>query len=143
MATIDATKGDPYVPFSGTFGKFFILENIVDFQALGAASTDTVKALDIPAGTFVIAAGAEVLTPANSATSATLDLGDSADTDRYLAAVNLKSSAGTVLMPSTEASVGVGRVYTSASTIDAVPTYTGTTTQKGKIRVFAVCVAIK
>lgn len=143
MATIDATKGDPFVPFIGTQGTFFVLDNIVDLQALGVVSSDVVKVVDIPAGTFILMAGVEILTPANSATSAVINLGDSGDDDRFLAGVSIKASAGTVYIPSTEASVGVGAVYTSASTLNVVPTYSGTTTQKGKLRVFAVCVKVK
>ena len=54
-----------------------------DFSAL--AATDTIEAIEVPAGTMVLSAGYEIVTVGTG--SGTLSLGDGGDVDRYVAAV--------------------------------------------------------
>lgn len=65
-----------------------------DPKAYGTAEA----AIDLPGGAVVVAGDVTVVTPWNSATTATLKLGDSADDDRYTAtAVDLKTAGRTEL----------------------------------------------
>lgn len=142
MATINGlgTNVSAAVPFE-TFGSLFILKNTVDFDALGAANGDVVQVLAVPAGTRVIAVESEIVTPSNAATSATMDIGDSADSDGYDAAVSLKASAGTIAVTgSSDAYFFPGRRYTSTGIITATLTYSGATTVKGKVTFRAICI---
>lgn len=142
MATVNALVGSGGVPFEGTVSRFFVISNTVDFDALNVASGDVVQSLSVPAGTWVLSVGVKIETASDADTSATAVVGDGADTDRFLAGANLKSSAGTVLLPSTEVGAVSGHIYTDEDTIDIIPTYSGTVTVKGKVTVYAVCVKL-
>ena len=61
--------------------------------AVALAATDTLEVLPLPAGTLVLAAGADV-TKAEGAT-AELDLGDAASANRFLDDLNLNAVADT------------------------------------------------
>lgn len=142
MATVNALVGSAGVPFKDTVSKLFVLSREVDFQSLDVASGDVVQVFEVPADTWVLKVGIKVVTASDAATSATLNVGDGADNDRYLSGADLKSTAGTVLLPSTEAAAVSGHIYTSADTIDVIPTYSGTISQKGKIEIYAVCAVV-
>ncbi|RLG69037.1 hypothetical protein DRN93_01215 [archaeon] len=149
MATIDGTKNaSAGVPFEGSLQKFFILENILDFDSLDPASGDTVKALPVEGGMRVFGTEVEIVTPSDAATSASATVGDGDDPDGFDTNVDLKGSAGTVVgtslalsegTPNTlvDAYAGVGKRYTDDDTIDVTVTYNGTTTVKGKIKIRA------
>ena len=68
----------------------------IDFSDPTAYGTAE-DALDLPGGAVVTGGDVVVITPWNSATSATLSLGDVADADRYAAAVDLKTAGRTAL----------------------------------------------
>ena len=149
MATVDGLGGASVgVPYEGTLGRFFVLENEVDFDSLGIASGDTVKALAVKAGMLILGTEVEVVTASDAATSAAATVGDGDDADGFDTNVDLKASVGTVARTSlaltegtpntlTDAYAGVGKRYTSDDTIDIVPTYTGATTVYGKVKVRA------
>lgn len=144
MATINACSGySAGVPTSAKGLGGFVISNVVDLDNLGVASTDVVQVLTVPKDSAVMRVEVEIVTPSNAATSATATVGDANDADGYIATANLKSSAGSVLSSAgTEAyvSVIVGKRYTSDTFITLTPTYSGTTTVKGKVIVRAFCV---
>jgi len=80
-----------------------------DFSAL--AATDTIEAIEVPAGTIVLSAGYEILTAGTG--TGTLSLGDGGDVDRYVAAV-VQTAAGQKAALATN----VPHLYTAADTID-------------------------
>ena len=80
-----------------------------DFSAL--AATDTIEAIEVPAGTIVLSAGYEILTVGTG--SGTLSLGDGGDVDRYVTAV-AQTAAGQKAALATN----VPHLYTAADTID-------------------------
>ena len=80
-----------------------------DFSAL--AATDTIEAIEVPAGTIVLSAGYAILTVGTG--SGTLSLGDGGDVDRYVAAV-AQTAAGQKAALATN----VPHLYTAADTID-------------------------
>ncbi|MEG0939716.1 MAG: hypothetical protein RSE32_13570 [Comamonas sp.] len=70
----------------------------VDISAGDLVNGVASKAIELPAGAVVISGGVVVKTAFNTATSATLKVGDKADDDRYTAAaVDLKTAAVTAL----------------------------------------------
>jgi len=139
MATYDATVGSVGVPYIGTVGRFFVLENpSVDLDSIGVANGDVVKVLNVPAGCVILGVEVEIVTASDAATSATCDVGDGADTDFYLASGDLKSTAGTVLSSTNT----TGRRYTADDTIDLTLAYSGATTVYGKVKVRAYGVKV-
>lgn len=75
---------------------------------------------DVPPNAIVIGGHVAVTTNWNSATSATLDIGDGGDDDRYTSTIiNLKTATYVALTPT-------GYKYTVQDTIDAIVTNTGT-----------------
>lgn len=122
-----------------------VVEKVVDFDSIsGLASGDTVKAIPVKAGFRCLFTELEIVTPANSATSATADVGDSADADGFDASVNLKGSAGTIATTSSaDAYFGVGSRYTDDDYITVTPTFTGATTVYGKVKLRAFLVKMK
>lgn len=140
MPTIDGlNKASAGVPFEGSLGKFFILENTLDLDDLDPASADVVQALPVKAGMRILLTEVESVTPADSATSAAATVGDGDAADGYDADVDLKATAGTIASTaSTDTFAGVGKRYTADDTIDLVPTFTGTTTVKGKVKIRAM-----
>ena len=81
------------------------------------------------ANTLVLMAGVEVLTVASTG-SPVLDLGDDADDDLYVAALD-----GTATGHEINNAAGTAKLYTAADTIDLIA---NTATFDGKVRVFAV-----
>jgi len=134
MATINATKGSG-IPYRGT-QKFFVLEATVDFDALNVASGDTVQVLNVGKGTRVLGTEVEIVRTSN-ATSATATVGDAIDADGFIATVNLTGAVGSIT--TTPGAYGYARRYTSNDTINIVPTYSGTVTIKGAVKVRAIC----
>jgi len=91
--------------------------------ALGAG--DILQALHVPANTFVISAGLNVLTAEGG--TQTFDLGDGTDPDGYLDGVDGNAVAGfgpahvlTEGTPNVIIGLGKGKYYSSADTIDLV-----------------------
>jgi hypothetical protein len=149
MATVNGLdNASAGVPYKGSLAKFFVLENIVDLDTLDPSSGDTVQVLPVKDGMRVLGTEVEVITPADSATSATATIGDGDNADGFDTDVDLKATAGTVVgtsmalsegTPNTlvDAYAGVGKRYTSDDTIDMIPTFNGATTVKGKYKIRA------
>jgi hypothetical protein len=112
--------------------------------------------IQIPANSLLKEVYAQVLTASNAGTTDSLKAGDGSDDDGVLVAADIKAVAGTfygdvltekgvymkdeytaATTPAVdEFSVGGGKFYAAADTLDIVDTVTGTKTA-GKTRVFA------
>ena len=116
-----------------------IVDVVVDFDSTTNVSGDVFECLSLPANTYVITAGVDVLTADGAGNSGTISLGDGADVDRYISAavpgsstMTIRAQAGAGSMGTT--SIGFG-IYVSADTIDVV---VGTGALNGKYRVWAM-----
>jgi len=113
--------------------KVSIQEVKLDFAAIAAArvaasatalaATDVLEVLPVPAGTHVLSVGYEVTTAEGAV--ATMDVGDGADPNGYLDAVNLNSAGSGVMTlaltegaPNTVTGYSAGKYYAAADTID-------------------------
>jgi hypothetical protein len=93
----------------------------IDFSEKNVAAADVVQIANIEAGTRVIAIGWEVTTAEGDTCTATLGDGDGAAS--WDASINLNSAAGGGSAAGTDAyalTSGIGKLYTSADTIDLV-----------------------
>lgn len=115
MATIDKTMKQFGGTHAGARGTV-VLSNTIDCKAQGVSALDVVKALAIGAGDLVLAVVVHVLT-AEGATL-TVNVGDGADPDGFLAAVNGNALAITG-EAGTEGYTG-GKLYTEDDSIDLV-----------------------
>lgn len=99
MATNDLTVASGYEAVAYQGYNFVVAEKVVSAATLtNKAATDTIDVLDIPANSFVIVAGVEVITADTTGFSPTLSLGDSSSATQFLnASSNPKASAGTVV----------------------------------------------
>ena len=102
-------------------------EAVINFSETACLSGDVVQCLDIPANSVVFKVGAKVLT----AEAGTHTLGDGADVDGYLTALD-SSSTGVSLAGGALAG---GKYYSVADTIDLV---LGADMDSGKVSVFAL-----
>lgn len=74
------------------------LEAIIDISFADPAAYGTAEnAIQVPGNAIIVGGDITVLTPWNSATTATLTLGDAASANRYANAVDLKTAARTAL----------------------------------------------
>ena len=102
---------------------------VIDLTELsGLAATDTIEAIEVPAGTIVLSAGYEIITVGTG--TGTLSLGDGSDVDRYVAAV-VQTAAGQKAALATN----VPHLYTAADTIDLK---SATAVCNSKVRVWAI-----
>jgi hypothetical protein len=155
MATYNLTNGSVgglatqvTTAFPDVRNQAYMIEAVLDIpqliksKAITAAGTgDIFELLAVPAGTFVVAAGAEVLTAFNG-TTPTVDIdfaggddivdGASVATTGYLA-------AGTNGGANATSQTTFTQLVTTADTIDVTLTVTGSVTT-GKLRVYAVVV---
>lgn len=99
MATNDLTAASGYEAVAYQGYNFVVAERVVSAATLtNKAATDTIDVLDIPANSFVIVAGVEVITADTTGSSPTLSLGDSSSATQFFSASsNPKASAGTVV----------------------------------------------
>jgi|TARA_R100001015_G_C4426445_1_gene25177 hypothetical protein len=120
------TSGHP-----STRRKPYWVENTVDLSLFDPVANDIVQVLNVPAETFVINAGIEVLTA--SASGVTLDLGDGGDVDRFVDGLDSTSTGHGAQVANAS---NVGHVYGSADTIDVK--VLGATDNASKLRVWAI-----
>jgi len=120
------TSGHP-----STRRKPYWVENTVDLSLFDPVANDIVQILNVPAETFVINAGIEVLTA--SASGVTLDLGDGGDVDRFVDGLDSTSTGHGAQVANAS---NVGHVYGSADTIDVK--VLGATDNASKLRVWAI-----
>lgn len=96
-----------------------------DVTAYGTAES----AIDLPGGAIVTGGDITVVDPWNSATTATLKLGDKTDDDRYTAAaVDLKTAGRTALTLT-------GYKHGGMETLNALIAQTGAAATKGELRI--------
>jgi hypothetical protein len=103
----------------------------INYDDLTGQDSTAVAAFDIPAGATVLGGEIIVDTVFDSTTSDVLDLGDEADVNRYLAAVDLTTAARTAFV-----AANLGFEYTEPDTIDVVHTAgTADTAAQGSLRI--------
>ena len=107
------------------------VENTIDNSLFDPAANDIVQCLNIPAETFVINAGIEVLTATSN--SVTLDVGDGGDVDRFVDGLDSTSTGHGAQVANAS---NVGHVYGTADTLDVK--VLGAQDTAGKIRVWAI-----
>tara|TARA_Y100001938_G_C8079858_1_gene428386 strand:+ start:97 stop:534 length:438 start_codon:yes stop_codon:yes gene_type:complete len=107
------------------------VENTIDNSLFDPAANDVVQCLNIPAETFVINAGIEVLTATSN--SVTLDVGDGGDVDRFIDGLDSTSTGHGAQVANAS---NVGHVYGTADTLDVK--VLGAQDTAGKIRVWAI-----
>lgn len=96
-----------------------------DVTAYGTAES----AIDLPGGAIVTGGDITVVDPWNSATTATLKLGDKVDDDRYTAAaVDLKTAGRTALTLT-------GHKHGGIESLKALFAQTGAVATKGEVRI--------
>jgi len=122
MSTYDYTEPGVTGYAAHDLNKVVVADATLDFAAISAArasadpvldafvASDVVAALDIPAGSVVLAVGADITTA--SGATATVDVGDSSDVDKYIDGAN----ANAVGHSSSIATKPV--LYNTAGTID-------------------------
>jgi hypothetical protein len=133
--TAYASNVNAAIPFL-KIGGFFSLSQTVDLQNLGVASGDTVDVLPIPSGVRILKAIVKIDTPSDAVTSASATLGDASTNNGFIASIDLKGTAGTETASAESDTWGkTGKYYSSNGTVRMEVTYTGATTQKGKVTV--------
>lgn len=107
--------------------------NTLNFATTSVSAADVVQAVKIPANAFVTRISTIVRTAEGGTCTATV--GDGTTADGWDASINLNATAGTVLR-SLEATdtYGIGKLYTSADTIDLTM---GHATDAAKVTVVA------
>jgi hypothetical protein len=106
-----------------------IIEVVLDFSSTNLTTSDSVEVFEMKANTLVLMAGVEILT-ATSNSGCVIDLGDDADDDLYVAALDATATGHEI-----NNAAGTAKLYTSADTIDMI---VNSATFDGKARVFAV-----
>ena len=123
MATYTVTGAVAGVPLGI---KPQIVEVVLDFSSTNLTTSDSVEVFEMKANTFVLMAGAEVLT-ATSNSGCVLDMGDDADDDLYVAALDATGTNQEIN--------AAAKFYSAADTIDLI---VNAATFDGKVRCFAV-----
>ena len=106
-----------------------IIEVVLDFSSTNLTTSDSVEVFEMKANTLVLMAGVEILT-ATSNSGCVIDLGDDADDDLYVSALDATATGHEI-----NVATGTAKLYTAADTIDMI---VNSATFDGKARVFAV-----
>jgi hypothetical protein len=93
---------------------------IREFEPAAVGSPETTPLWNVHAGERVIAARYKMLRNAAGATSSTFTLGDGADPDGYLTAVDTEVGTEGTSTGAFFTAAGEGKLYTTNGTIDAV-----------------------
>jgi len=142
MADVDVTRG-------GTTGhpsrrgvrNVYLVERTFDVadwvtaKGSALASGDVIQAMDIPAETYVLAAGVEVLTALNG-TTPTGDLGYGGAVDVFADGGDLATTGYLALGTNGKASASA-KFFTAADTLDLKLAFSGNVTS-GVVRIFAI-----
>jgi hypothetical protein len=140
MATYTTyTDSTPVVRSGGSnaagFPAVTVFENTFDATRRNLAAADVVELINIPAGTLVQKVFVQVV---SGEAAQTLNVGDGADPDGYVAAADV-STSGTRVMGA--GALAAGKFYAAADTIDIeVPATKAYATLR--VRVVAVCVCM-
>ena len=93
---------------------------VVDFSSTTNASGDIFQCITVPANTYVVTAGIDVITADTAGNSGTVGLGDGSDVDRYISTA-ATTSAGLMTIReqagASNAAVGFG-IHAASDTID-------------------------
>ena len=122
MATYTITGGGN-TGVSANAGDVKVLSVVVDFSSTTNSAGDVFECIELPANSWVAAAGIEVMTADTAGASGTVALGDGVAPDRYVSAVTvantnlvaLRAFGGAASLGTTQ--VGTGN-YIAADTID-------------------------
>lgn len=162
--TRDMTAGTVSArPANFTLNPFQIV-NTIDFSAVqtlkGSAleTNEVIKAIAIPAGTFVSKVFVQILTAGVGTGSLIATVGDGDDPDGFDTSVDLEAAAGTVTFNGNASNAAAthgdnaanvlvdaysaGRAYTADDTIDLVLTDYDVITTHPVIKVTALCVMV-
>ena len=98
---------------------------VISFSSTTNASGDIFQCIAVPANTYVVTAGIDIITADTAGNSGTVALGDGADVDRYISTaattsaglMSIRAQAGAGSMGTT--SIGYG-TYAASDTIDIV-----------------------
>ena len=96
---------------------------VVDFSSTTNAANDIFECITLPANTYVVTAGIDIITADTAGNSGTLGLGDGADVDRYITTaattsaglMTIREQAGAGSMSTTSIAYGI---YAATDTID-------------------------
>jgi len=95
---------------------------VVDFSSTTNSSGDIFQCITVPANTYVVTAGIDVITADTDGNSGTIALGDGSDVDRYISTA-ATTSAGLMAIRAqagaSGAAVGYG-IHAATDTIDMV-----------------------
>ena len=153
MATYDLTLGstksstaaDSIAAFPDVRNQAYMVEAILDISKISnytCVNGDIFQVLEIPAGTFIVAAGAEVLT-AFDGTSPTVDI-DFAEGDDIVDGGDVTATgylaAGTNGGANLTSQSSFVQIVTTTDTIDVVLTAGAADVTTGKLRVYAIVV---
>lgn len=141
MATVDLTVGGTSGAAANLSGRIFTHEIELDFDKTNRGAADVLQLFDIPAGSFVLMVGYQVVTAEGGA--ATFDLGDGATPAGYVSNADAnavgRGVSGPVSLtegaPNTVTGYSAGKFYSAADTIDMI---VDAALDAAKIRVWAV-----
>ena len=96
---------------------------VVDFSSTTNVANDVFECITLPANTYVVTAGIDIITADTAGNSGTVGLGDGADVDRYISTaattsaglMTIREQAGHSGMSTTSISYGI---YAASDTID-------------------------
>ena len=115
-----------------------VVDMVIDFSETTNVANDVFECISIPANTYIITAGVDVLTADSAGNSGTLSLGDGADVDRYITAAAPGSTTMTIRAQAGSSASGASvahGIFAAADTLDLV---VGTGALNGKYRVWAL-----
>lgn len=122
MANLDLRTGGTLALAQVDQTPEYLMVYKLDTSAVSITATDmVVQMFNIPANTRVIEVITEVITAEGG--TCTFDLGDAADTGRYLDGASANSAAGTILYGNGSTGgtdVPIGRFYEAAGVISAI-----------------------
>ena len=118
----------------------YFIEKEIDLTAVAIdpSNADLAQMLTVPANTFIVHAGVQVVESAtmNTGTDATVTLGTDLDPNEFVAVFDIDGAADGAYAPSV--SITGDTVSASADTIDVIFGGTGASFTAGKLRVSAV-----
>ena len=131
MASYNSSNSSTSI--SASSDKFRIASEVVDFSSTTNAASDNFDVIGIPANTYVVAAGCDVLTADTAGNTGTIAVGDSASSTAYVSAV--APTSATQLTPANT----TGKAYASANDIRLT---VGTGAINAKVRVWAIMISL-
>tara|TARA_R100000963_G_C4643947_1_gene107727 strand:+ start:168 stop:638 length:471 start_codon:yes stop_codon:yes gene_type:complete len=138
MATYTITGGST-TGLSSSAPKVRSASQVVDFSSTTNVANDVFECIELPANSFVISAGVDVITVDSAGNSGTIALGDGTDPDRFVTAA-VPTSAGNmatrVQAGTSAAGASVGYALNNAA--DTVDITVATGAINAVVRVWAI-----